>query len=307
MSRHTVGSVAIASLALVWGVIGIVVREVDLPAMVIVFFRVALSAAVVACALVVIGRRAWLRPPRAGVFAAGVALAVHWSLYFAAIQRTSVASAVLITYAAPIFMALLARVVLDERVPRRSVMALAVSVAGVLLISLSGGSAGAEVRPVGVVLALGAAVSYAVLIILVKRVAADVEPVTIVLYQSLTAAVVLLPAALIADYTLTAAQFGYLALLGVGLTGISGVIYISALRWVPATTAGILSYMEPVSAAVLAAVVLGERLTWGIAVGGAMIVGAGVSVALNSPEDAMGSVEEPVRLPAATGHANLRG
>jgi len=138
-------------------------------------------------------------------------------------------------------------------------------------------------------------------------VAADVEPVTIVLYQSLTAAVVLLPAALIADYTLTAAQFGYLALLGVGLTGISGVIYISALRWVPATTAGILSYMEPVSAAVLAAVVLGERLTWGIAVGGAMIVGAGVSVALNSPEDAMGSVEEPVGLPAATGHANLRG
>jgi drug/metabolite transporter (DMT)-like permease len=53
--------------------------------------------------------------------------------------------------------------------------------------------------------------------------------------------------------------------------------------------------MEPVSAAVLAAVLLGERLTPAIVVGGAAIVAAGVVVALRTPGG--GSVEEPVAGP----------
>ena len=43
-----------------------------------------------------------------------------------------------------------------------------------------------------------------------------------------------------------------LALLGIVLTGLSGFVYMTAIRWVGATEAGILSYVEPVSAALLA-------------------------------------------------------
>ena len=292
MSRHTSGSLLIASCALTWGFVGIVVREVDLPALTIVFFRVALSAGSVALILLAVGRRDLLRPPPRSVAFLGVLLAVHWGLYFAAIKETSVASAVLITYAAPIFMALLAPALLREHVPAVSVVALAVSVGGILAISLAGGSGGEEVKPLGVVLAVFAAITYAFLIVLIKRWAADVHPMTLAVYQDAAAAVVLAPAPLFASFgAVTGTDVAYLLVMGAGLTGLTGVVYLGALRWVPATTAGILAYMEPVSAAVLAALILDESLTLPVVVGGAAIVAAGVAVALRG--SAAGSIEEP--------------
>jgi drug/metabolite transporter (DMT)-like permease len=296
--RHTLGSLLIAGCALTWGFVGIIVREVELPALTIVFFRVALSSAAVALILLAVGRRDLLRRPPPEVVALGVLLAIHWSLYFAAIKETSVASAVLITYAAPIFMALLAPVLIREHVPAASVVALLISMAGIAAISLSGGSGDEAVRATGVVLAVFAAVTYAFLIVLLKRWGADVHPTTVIVWQEGTAALVLSPSLLFAHYdSVGATQVGYLLLLGVVLTGVTGVIYVGALKWVPATTAGILAYMEPVSAALLAAAILGEALTPAVIVGGAAIVAAGVVVAARTPEQP-GSVEEPVPVTA---------
>jgi DME family drug/metabolite transporter len=158
----------------------LIVRDVDLPAMTIVFFRVALTAAVVAGGLGLVRGVAALRPVKPVVPAIGVLLAAHWSCYFAALQATSVASAALITYTSTVFVALLAPVVLHARVPASSVLALAIALAGVALISLSGGSGEEEVRMGGVALALGAAVTMALLIVSIKRFAADVEPIRFV-------------------------------------------------------------------------------------------------------------------------------
>jgi drug/metabolite transporter (DMT)-like permease len=284
----------IAGCALSWGAIGIIVRELDLPAMAIVFYRVALSAVALAAGLLLAGRRDLFRMPTRAVLGLGVLLAVHWSLYFGAIKETSVASAVLITYAGPIFMAILAPLLIHEHVPRVTVGALAVSLAGIALITLSGGSGDDAVRPLGVVLALLAAASFALLIVMLKKYAAAVDPVTVVLYESLTAAVVLSPAAVFGDYSLGGQELGYLLLLSLLLTAAAGVIYVGALRWVPATTAGILSYMEPVSAAVLAALLLGQSLTPAVVAGGAAIVAAGVLVVLKAPAPV--AAGEPVTL-----------
>ena len=298
MRRHTAGSLLIAACALSWGLIAVIVREIDLPALTIVCVRCALSALLIGGALALF-RRELLRPPPPAVFVLGVMIGAHWSLYFAAIKQTSVASAVLITYAAPIFMALLAPLLIREQVPARSVLALAVSMAGITAISLAGGTGDEEVRAAGVALALLAAITYAFIIVLIKRWAADVHPMTFVAWQEVTAAVILSPSLFLASFDhLSGAQIGYLLLLGVVLTGVTGVVYVAALRWVPATTAGILAYMEPVSAAILAAIVLGQGLTAPVIVGGLAIVAAGVSVAVDAPEPAP-SLEEPVPPPAA--------
>ncbi len=294
MRRHTLGSLLIAGCALSWGFIGIIVRELDLPAMAIVFFRVSLASVSVIAGLLIAGRRDLLRPPPAPVIALGVLLAIHWSLYFAAIKQTSVASAVLITYAAPIFMALLAPLVLREHVPRISIVALAVSMVGITAISLAGGSGDEAVRLPGVVLAVFAAITYALMIVGLKRFGSEVHPTTVIVWQEGVAALVLSPALLFSDLgSLSGGDIGYLLLLGIVLTGLTGVLYVAGLRWVPATTAGILAYMEPVSAALLAAAILGEALTPAVVVGGLAIVAAGVAVALKTGETA-GPPDEPV-------------
>jgi drug/metabolite transporter (DMT)-like permease len=294
MPRHTAGSLTIAGCALSWGFISIIVRELDMPALAIVFYRDALTVGAIAAVLVVLRRRELFRLPTPAVLWLGVLLAAHWGLFFTAIKETSVASAVLITYAAPIFMALLAPILIREHVPAVSIGALAVSLAGIALITLSGGSGDEAVEPLGVVLAVLAAITYAFLIVLLKKYAANVDPVTVVLYEAIVASVVLSPAALLGDYSLGAREVGYLLLLGVLLTGLAGIVYVGALRWVPATTAGILAYMEPLSAAVLAAVLLGQALTAGIVAGGALIVAAGVAVVLRAPEPVAAALEEPV-------------
>ena len=295
MSRHTAGSLVIAGCALSWGLIGIIVREVPLPALTIVASRVLLSAVAIAAILLVSGRARLLARPSPAVVALGVLLAVHWGLYFSAIKETSVASAVLITYAAPIFMAFLAAALIRERVPPATIAALAISLAGIATISLAGGQGGGEVRPLGVALAVGAAISYALLVVLLKKWAAEIHPITVVVYQDATAAVLLAPALALASYDDVAlTDVAYLLVLGIVLTGLAGTIYVAALRWVPATTAGILAYMEPVSAALLAAALLGEPLTPAVMAGGVAIVAAGVLVVLASPEPVPAAVEEPL-------------
>lgn len=294
MRRHTAGSLIVAASALSWGVIGVIVRELPMPPLTIVGYRVLLSALSVALILVVLRRWELLRPPPWPVLALGALLAAHWGLYFAAIKQTSVASAVLITYAGPIVIALIAPLLIGERVPPVTVAALAVSAVGITLISLSGGSGDAAVRPAGVGLAVGAAISMAVLIVLLKRFTARVDPMRVVVYLDGTATVLLWPALVFPHYRLSGAYVVYLALLGVVLTGLTGILYVLALRWVPATTVGVLSYLEPVSAVILAAVLLGQRLTTAVVVGGAAIVAAGVAVVLSTPEPIPASVEEPV-------------
>jgi drug/metabolite transporter (DMT)-like permease len=285
VSRHTTGSLLIAGCATTWGIVGIIVREVDAPAMTIVFARVALAALFLLLALPLVGRRDLLKRPPWPVLVFGVLLAVHWSLYFQAIKETSVASAVLVTYSAPIFVSLMAPFILRERVPPATIVALVVSVAGIALITLAGGGGGgAEVRPLGIGLAVLAAITYAFLLVLTKRYAADVEPVTLVCWEAMVAAVVLAPAALIGGVVPTGADLGYLVVLGVVLTGGVNIVFVAALRWVPATTAGILAYMEPVSGAILAAVLLGEELTAPIIIGGLAIVAAGVAVVREAVE-----------------------
>jgi drug/metabolite transporter (DMT)-like permease len=230
-----------------------------------------------------------------GVTALGVLLAVHFACLYGAFTETSVASAVLVTFSAPIMIALLAPALLRERVSRVTVVALAISAAGVAGISLAGGDGGGSVRAAGIALALGAAVTYALIIVLLKRWTADVNPLTVVIWQGLAAAVVLSPAALAGGYSLGARELGYLALLGVAITGVTGVVYVLALRVIPATTAGILGYLEPLSAVVLAAVFLDEEPTAWVAAGGAAIVVAGLVVILEDP----GGDAEPVAPVAA--------
>jgi drug/metabolite transporter (DMT)-like permease len=295
MSRRAIGSAAIAACAAAWGGIGVVVRELDMPPLAIAFYQ-ELQGVAVAAVVALVWRPAALRPPRPAVVALGAVLALHFACLYGAIGETSVASAVLVTYSAPIMIAMLAPALLREHISRVTVVALGVSAAGVAVISFAGSDGGGAVHAAGIALALGAAVTYALFIVLLKRWTADVNPLTVVMWQAAAAALVLSPAAVAGGYSLGARELGYLALLGVAITGVTGVIYVLALRHVPATTAGILGYLEPLSAVVLAAAFLGENPTAWVIVGGAAIVAAGVIVVLEDPR----TEAEPVAPVGAT-------
>jgi DME family drug/metabolite transporter len=290
-------NLAVAGLAASWGLIAIIVREVDLDAQVLVFYRLVLAALVLLVVAIVVRQLPKLRLERhrGRIVLIGVLLGTHWFLYFATIKLSSVAVAVLLAYLAPIAIALIAPFVLPESRSRVALAALVPAAAGVALVAL-GGEEGGAVRPLALATGLATAATYAALVILTKRIANDVPLLALTTWNYTIAAVAVAPLLLTADRVLPAArELPAVVALGIGFTALSGYLYIWLLRRVTAQAIGVLAYIEPVSAALLAWAILGEELGWPVLVGGALVILGGLAVVVLEPEDAAAPEAAPIR------------
>lgn len=198
------------------------------------------------------------------LFGAGVA--GYNACFFAAIERTSVTAATLLALCtAPLFVALLARLFLREPLTRPVLAALGLGLAGTVL--LVGGQGGRDLLradyALGNLLALGAAFSYASYS-LVGRAKVQEHPPTMVAALAFAVAPLLLaPLVLARGMVLPTSGVGWGLMLYLGLvaTAVAYLVYIVGLREVPATVASIATLVEPLTATLLAALFLGERLT----------------------------------------------
>jgi drug/metabolite transporter (DMT)-like permease len=289
-------NVAVAALASSWGLIAVIVREVDLDAQVLVFYRLAFAALTLGLVALVVRRVASLRlvQHRRRIVIIGLTLAAHWFLYFATIKLSSVAVAVLLAYLAPIAIALIAPFVLPEG---RSVVALVALVpagAGVALVAL-GGEGGGAIRPLALLCGLLTAATYAALVLMTKRIAAEVPVLAISFWNYAIAAVAIAPLLLVGDRVLpTGRELPAVLALGVVFTALSGYLYIWFLRHVTAQAIGVLAYIEPVSAALLAWALLDEALGWQVIVGGVLVIVAGATVVFLEPADAAAPEAAPL-------------
>lgn len=275
--RSRTGYVELIVCGLIWGSIGVLVKEIDVGAPVIVFFRLALGTAAVLAFWAVRGRLTELRlgSHRGLIFAAGVTLAVHWVAFFEAYKRLPVATTILIVYVGPVLIAAAAPAVLGERLERRTLAALALSVGGIVLIAVPAAGVG---DAVGFAVAGLAAVTFAGLVLTLKRVSADVPPQAIVVWQLGIAALVLSPAMIGASGRDIVRAAPTLLMLGIVHTGIAGILYVSALQIVQAQHVSILVYLEPVTAVLWAWGFLGEQPGLATLAGGALIIAAGLMI-----------------------------
>ncbi len=289
-------NVAVATLAASWGLIAVIVREVDLDAQVLVFYRLAFAALTLGVAALVLRKLPLLRlhRHRRRIVLIGVTLAAHWFLYFATIKLSSVAVAVLMAYLAPLAIATIAPFVLPEPRSRVALGALVPAAGGVALVAL-GGEQGGAVRPLALATGLATAATYAALVLMTKRIAAEVPVLTLSFWNYAVASLAIAPLLLSADRVLpTASELPAVLALGVVFTALSGYLYIWFLRHVTAQAIGILAYIEPVSAALLAWAFLDEALTWQIVVGGLLVIAAGATVVFLEPADAAAPETAPV-------------
>ena len=289
-------NLAVATLAASWGLIAVIVRKVDLDAQVLVFYRLAFAALTLGVVALALRRLPLLRLDRhrGRVALIGVTLAAHWFLYFATIKLSSVAVAVLMAYLAPLAIALLAPLVLPEQRSRVAVVALVPAAAGVALVAL-GGEEGGAVRPLALATGLLTAATYAALVLMTKRIAAEVPVLALSFWNYAVAAVAISPLLLSAERIVpTASELPSVLALGVVFTALSGYLYISFLRHVTAQAIGVLAYIEPVSAALMAWAFLDEALTWQVLAGGALVIAAGATVVFLEPSDAAAPEAAPV-------------
>lgn len=294
-SRARTGLLAVSGGALLWGTTGVPVR--------IIQERTGLSPVTIGClrllvAAVVVGLvfgRSGVRLVRAllaehgwRLFAAGGGLAGYQALYFVGVRDVGVSISTLVSLAvAPVALTVWAAVVARRMPTMGAVLTVVVAVAGLVMISIGPGSAAGGANPtVGLLASFGSGVTYAATTVVNHRIAGGGQPVLVTGAASAIGALVLVPfgAAFGLRWPADAIASGWLIYVGVVTTVVAYGLFYAGLRSTPSETAGVLTLLEPLAAAALAAIVLHERLTaLGIA-GGALLLAAIAALYLREPE-----------------------
>ena len=208
----------------------------------------------------------------------GAALGFNWIFLFESYNHTSVATATLCYYLAPILVVLVSPVLFREQLTRRKVLCTLAALAGMVLVSGIGdaGFGGlAELKGIG--FGLAAAVLYACVMILNKKIR-NIGPYDKTIAQLSLAALVMLPYVLFTEdltkLDLSPLPLVLLAVAGIVHTGIAYWLYFGSMGSLKAQTVALYSYLDPILAIVLSMVVLKEPMTVFAAIGSVLILGA---------------------------------
>ncbi|MGW3510741.1 DMT family transporter [Streptomyces sp. NPDC000994] len=230
--------------------------------------------------------------------ATGVGLAVFQTAYFAAVAATGLAVATVVTLGAgPVLIALGARLTMGERLGRAGLTAVAGALAGLGVLVL--GSGGAAVRPWGVLLALLSAAGYCVMTLLTRWWGRDgaADHSGSALGAFAVTSLCLLPFALregLVPHTDDPVRVLWLlAYIASVPTALAYALYFAGAAVVRSATVSVIMLLEPVSAAVLAIALLGERLTAATLVGTALMLGSVAGLALTEARGARTTAKEP--------------
>lgn len=203
----------------------------------------------------------------------GVSVASYQISFFSAVAATGVAvGTVMAIGSAPVFTGVISRMAGGPALTRRWMLATAVAITGSVVLVTAGRAAGVHLA--GVVLGLAAGFSYAVYAVVAANLLAGGLSERVVMGGLFGGgALLMLPVLLAGPLAwLLTVRGGAVALhLGVVTTAAAYLLYARGLRTVPAPVAVTLGLAEPAVAALLALLVLGERLTLDAAAGIAMI------------------------------------
>ena len=241
---------------------------------VIVFGRV-LFASLALLAALGFGRRSLRIVPRRDLIllaVCGLTLAAHWTMFFKAVQISSVAVGLLAYASFPVFTVFLEPLLTKERWDPASLGYAFLCVLGLYLIIPGFEPSDAVVQ--GVLWGLGAGLTFAILSIINRILASRQSSLAVAFYQDLFAAIFLIPAVVRADFALSLRDVGLIALLGVFFTAGAHTLFIDGMREVRARTASILSSLEPVYGILLALLFLRESPSLRTVTGGAVVLAA---------------------------------
>jgi drug/metabolite transporter (DMT)-like permease len=270
----------VAVAAIIWGSNGVIVNLVPYDAHTIAFFRVLFASFTLLPVVLLTRKREVISAARHWkiMLSLGCLLALGWALVFNSMKLIAIANAVLLNYTAPIFVALLAPLLLKEKLEKSTLIALAISVAGIGVISYQtnlqiGDTNG--FNPLGVILGLLAGLAYAGFTIMSKRALSSFSSQVIAFYSYSVASIFLLPFVIGTDFSPDLAPWILLLVLGVFNTGFAVTLYLKGLGMVKAQKAVVFTYLEPASAVVFGFLFLAQQPTPLMLVGGFLILIAG--------------------------------
>lgn len=259
---------------MIFGTIGIFVRYIHLPSTVIAEARGVIGTLFLLMVLKLSASSLSIEAIRRNfkiLFFSGAAIGINWILLFESYRYTTVSTATLSYYMAPVFVILASPFVVKEKLTIGKFLCILAAFAGMVLISGVLTEPGEGVTLYGICLGLGAAAFYAA-VMLLNQFLKDISAYDMTIMQLGLASVILLPYTLftgdmngLSGDTLT---WVLLAVVGIVHTGVTYTLYFGSMHHMKAQTAALFSYIDPIVAIMLSAFWLEEPM------GPAQIIGA---------------------------------
>jgi len=284
-SRDLAAYAMVAGCFVLVGLSGSLVSWASAPGSVLLVLRFSIAAIVLLAVFArrrplkgVFRRDMWFKLLLMGLLDGGSLLA-----YFFAIRSVGVAVATFLLFVQPVWVALLAPRIVKTPTERVVFAALGVALVGlgvILAPSLLGG--GVHLPAIGLAVGLAAGLCYAGFQLLVKGLTREFTSITIVIVECTLDALVILPLAVWqlagTGMSLTSRDLVAAVVLGLLCTAVAYTMWVEGVARLRVQHSAILGFLTPVVAPLFAWLLLGEAITVSTALGGVLIVAAGVLV-----------------------------
>ena len=276
------GKLEMITAMLIFGSIGVFVRNIDLPSLEIAFLRATIGGLFLICTGFLIKHKISIKAIKGNalfLILSGGALGLNWVCLFQAYKYSTVSLATLSYYFAPVFIMMLSPIVLKEKLTKAKVACIVIAMLGLLLI-LNMGDTGLDTsynHAKGISYGLLGAALYAG-VVLMNKFIKDLSGFNTSMIQLNISALVLLLTILYQGNN----NFGgiglksvfLILLLGILHTGIAYFLYFTAVKQLKGQSIAILSYIDLISALVFSYAFLQETMTFAQIMGGVFILGA---------------------------------
>lgn len=272
----------IVAAMLIWSTWGLMIRWLGLPPVVVLFYSSFIASFTVPLALKLRGEfpHAVLSCEAWPLFAGLVVSSLTNNLtYFYSLGHTTISNAVFTHYTAPIFVAVLAPMLIQERIRKITLVSLPIAIAGMTMIVTAGGGLRLDgVHGPGIIAGTVSGLAYALLIMVSRRLSRELMHNRAMVILLWATAVITAPPALSMIYTLDLRIVSLLLVTGLFHSTLAPLLYFSGLRHVLAQHAAILGYIEPLAAIPLAFFFLSEQPPLIALLGGLLILVSGYLV-----------------------------
>ncbi len=210
------------------------------------------------------------------IILAGALLGINWILLFESYRYTSLTTATLCYYMAPIFVIIFSLIFLKEKLTRTQIITMTIALLGITLVS--GIFDGGKIEGLkGILFGLGAAICYG-LVVVTNRMTGNASATYKTIVQLSTTAIILLPYNFINhefnNLILSTSNIILILILGILHTGIAYTIYFNAIKDVDGQSLAIYSYIDPIVTIILSTCLLHEAMSIYEIIGMILILGA---------------------------------
>ena len=267
----------------IFGTIGIFVRHIPLPSSIIALVRGFVGAFFVLLFVYLKKSKldkAAIRKNFVMLALSGAFIGINWILLFESYHYTTVATATLCYYMQPIFVILASPILLKEKLTPKKVICVLVALVGMVFVSgvlQTGIPALSEAK--GILYGLGAALFYATVVLMNKKIT-NISAYDKTIMQLGMGAIVLSPYVMLtqdfgtATLSMTPSLWALLLFVGLVHTGVAYALYFDSMKDLKAQTIAIFSYIDPIVAIILSALLLKENMGLYGVIGAVLVLGS---------------------------------